>query len=531
MATTNTEVTSNAISKVNLWFKIKGIQPISLSDMPKLIKFKWQYFKDNWSNIRQDYINQINTYSNPYLLKKTIEEFDSYIDSHRNMITNPFMDVDVLYKFFAVFDVTDVNQPVLTKEEKDIFDTDVSEINSMIRSDFLDLRKQIILERDLLTDKVGLTDSDYNTIYSRSPAEKQTSVNNRDLNTMYSYQNAIDTVNFILANAFSLDSVMIDPYAVAKANAKNPGVQIGSYKGGNLKRFNYGESLSDISARELGDSNKWMDVAIANGLKPPYIDETGAVIPLLSNANGNQINIAATTDNILNIDRLYINQIVLLKSNTSPFPEQRIIRNIKEAPVSGELIIELDGEIDLDRYKTSDSAYIRIFKPNTINSSFMIMIPSNEPLTDIRKSETPWFLVNSSESEKRQKIDLLVDDLGDLVLDSTNDLQLSYGLNNAIQSIKLKMSIETGELKKHPSFGFTAVQGLTNSNIKGIKDILTNSIQQSIKNDDRFDRIETLTINYIGGKDLTTANAFNISMEVKMAGGSQVIPLSFTVNI
>ena len=69
MAITNTEVTANAVSKINLWFKIKGLHQLSLSDIPKLIKYKWTYFRDNWNNIRQDYVAQIITYNNPYLLQ------------------------------------------------------------------------------------------------------------------------------------------------------------------------------------------------------------------------------------------------------------------------------------------------------------------------------------------------------------------------------------------------------------------------------------------------------------------------------
>lgn len=526
----STENTLTATSLVYLWFKVKGSMPLMLSDVPKLIKFKWTYFKDNWEKVKQDYIKLLESYEDPYSLKKNIDDFSDYINSHRAATNNPFLDGNTLYRFFYIFDVTDINKTLLTKEEEDIVSAAIKEVNGFVRKDFIELRKKIATERDIIADRIGLSDDTYNSIYDRSSTMQQIKPNNRDINKTFLYQKSIKSIDYILANIYKLDTVAIDPYAVARTNANNPDLFIGSYSAGILRRFNYGETLQDIAERELGSRDRWMDLAIANGLKPPYIDEIGSKIPLLSNANGNQINIAATTSNTLNADRLYINQVVLLKSDALPFAEQRVITNIKEAPVSGELIIELDGDFDLSKYRIDDNAYIRVFKPSTINSSFLIMIPTNDIIADIQKGDTPWFLRKSSVAEKRQKVDLLIDDSGDLVFGSTNDLQLSYGMSNAIQALKLKMSVELGELKRHSDFGFAIIQGKTNIDTRGIKGILVASIERLIREDDRFDRIESLSVDYINGKN-NEPNYFYIKMNVKIVGSDQAIPLTFSVNI
>ena len=57
-----------------------------------------------------------------------------------------------------------------------------------------------------------------------------------------------------------------------------------------------------------------------------------------------------------------INQPIFIKSSNQTLPDQRTIVNIKQIPVSGEIIIELDGNSDLDKYKISENAYIKVFR-------------------------------------------------------------------------------------------------------------------------------------------------------------------------
>ena len=525
----------DAVSELNLWFKIRGGETLTLTDISTIIPLRWSYFRDNWDAISQNYKDIIPTYSNPEALKRHIDDLTDFIRLQRKIPNsrNPFSNSDTLFRFFTIFDVTDLDGIRLSKIEENIVEDTTSRINAFTRNNFLFLRSRIALRRDNIADTVGLTDDDYNTIKERSPKPEQVSVTNKSLNEMAQLQNSIKTIDFILANIFALDVNTIDPFALARANANNPEIDIGSYASGNLVKFNQGENLQDIAGRELGDRDRWIDVAIANGLKPPYIDETGKKVPLLSNASGNQINLAPTdTDgNPLN-DELFINQVVLLQSNTQPFPDQRVITSIKETAVSGELIIQLTGDNDLEKYRIDENAHIRIFKPSTINSKFLILIPSGEPLTEDSKREEPFFLRESTESEKRQGVDLQLSDSGDLVFNSTNDLQLSFGVNNAIQALKLKLSVETGELKRHPDFGLTNVVGTGNSNISSVQAILVESIETAISTDERFDRVESLDIAYFTETaEGDSATGFDVKVEVRMSGQERTIPISFSVTI
>ena len=369
----------DSVADLNLWYKIRSNEGLTLTDLPEIIRLRWNYFRDNWEFIKQDYTDAIETYSDPDQLKLHIETFSDFIASQRISTNsrNPFDDGDTLFRFFSIFDNTLVNNVNLTYEENLTLDAKLVRIEGFTRGDFLAIRTLIEAERDTLADKANATDDDYNRVFGRSPQAGRVDIKNKDINKMYELQEAIKTVNFILANAFSLDTAAVDPFALARENANNPDIEIGDYASGSLIKLNYGEDLQALAKRTLGDPDRWIDIAIANGLKPPYIDEVGEKLLLISTASGNQINIAGIdTNNELNIDKLSVGQLILLQSDVETFPEQRNILNITQVPISGELIIELGGEADLDRYKLAENAHIRIFKQSTINSSFFIFIPA-----------------------------------------------------------------------------------------------------------------------------------------------------------
>ena len=529
----NFENSISALSQLDLWYKVTGDEDLFLSDITELITLRWAYFRDNWEFIKPEYIKQIDDYSNPRLLKAQITKFTEFINSQRNVKKerNPFDNSDIISRFYSIFDVTNINSVSLSYEEIQIINNKKQAIIAYTRGDFLAIRAQLQKERDEIADNAGTTDPDYNRVFDRSPLIARVDINNKDINMMYELQEAIKSVDFILANSFSLNTALIDPFALAKVNANNPEIDIQTYSSSSLAKLNYGEDLQALASRTLGDADKWIDIAITNGLKPPYIDEIGKRVYLISNASSNQVNIAETDlNNNFNIDKLSIGQTILLQSTTQSFPEQRSIQNIMQVPVSGEIIIELAGESDLDRYKLSENAYIRVFKPNTINSSFYIMIPSTGVLDDSTKGDTPWFLQGTNGAEKRQKVDLSLSDTGDLDFNSTSDIQLSYGISNAVQAIKIKMTTEAGELRRHPEFGLEAVQGSTNASFTTVKKTLMDSISKMIEADERFASIDTLDVTYSVSQEINAASVINVSLIVKLAGSGQLLPITFSIN-
>jgi hypothetical protein len=522
-----------AIADVNLWFKTRTGDDLMLSDIPSLIPLRWVYFRDNWDFIKQDIIKKVSNYTDPDFLNQQIIDFSKFIEAQRTVLTstNPFASQKTFNQYYAIFDNTRIDAINLTNEEAALMQNEVARIKAFSKNDFIKNKNTIIDYRDRTTDIYGLTDTQYNTTFNRSPIPQQIVAGITEENYLLTLQHSIKSIDFILSNLFAVDA-SIDRFALARANANNPDINIGSYRSGTLVKINYGENLESLANRYLGDPNKWLDIAIANGLKPPYIDEVGVSIPLLSNGNGSQINIAEVdSTGVRNIERFSINQPIFLSSSTQVAPDQRTIVNFRQVPISGEIILELDGTADLAKYQISENAAVRVYLPNTINSAFFVMIPSPTPLPDGRVDDVPWFLAKSAEDEKQAKIDIAIDNNGEINFTTDGDINLSYGLENAVQAIKLKIITELGSLRYHPTFGLVNVVGKTNNDIDGVKNLIIQSLTSQIEADSRFDRIETLDVQYLlnSGSNQGVA-AIAITMSVRLAGGSRILPISFTVN-
>lgn len=519
-----------ASTDLSLWFKLRGGDALVLADMPSIIPLRWTYFRDNWGFIKARVLSAAPKYDNPDFLYDSIKTFSDFIDKQRNQPNiNPFSDSLTFYKFFAIFDNVLIESINLTNDEKTIIKNRSTTVNSYSKNDFIRIKQNLIDYRDRLADLGGLGDASYNSAVDRSSIPQQTTASILDLNMMAKLQDDIGVVDFVLANLFAIDTA-VDPFALARANAKNPDIDIGQYASGRLVKMEYGEDLEGLANRYFKDSNKWIDIAIANGLKPPYIDEVGQKLLMIANGNGNQVNIGQTDVNgNLNLEKFYINQVVVLQSNIQLFPDQRTVIGIREIPVSGEIVLQLSGEPNLDVYKLVDKANVRVFLPNTINSSFFILIPSTKPLSNPRNEELPWFLSKAAEDEKRAKVDLAIDDSGEIQFGTSGDFNLSYGLANDIQAIKLKMMTELGSLRYHPEFGLANVVGSKNDKLSDVKSILTDSITNQIQIDPRFDRIENLDIRYAVGSSSGSVGAIQIILSVRLAGSGTVVPISFTV--
>ena len=523
-----TENAFASLSDLKLWSKNESNGAVNLADVPEIIPLRWAYFRDRWEFLRDDLIKKVDGYQFPDMLNTQIESLNNFIIRQRNSqnkAVNPFSKSSILSDYYAVWENIEVSSIPLTREEEELQNDKVQRVSRFIATDFENIRNNLVAARDRLADEIGLTDDDYNVSFDRNPISALRPARIRDITTMQNYMAGIRLVDYILANISTLSTTSVDPFALARLNANNPDIQIEDGLSGNLVKMNFGDSLQMLAQRYLGDSDRWIEIAIANGLKPPYIDEIGEAIQLISNGDSNQINLAAQDGaGNNNIDKFYINQVVFLQSDTVKFPEQRAIQNIKEIPVSGEIVLELSGEIDLDKYKINESANIRVYKPNTINSNFLVLIPSPQPLPQGQVGETPFFLLTKTEDEKRQAVDLALNEDGDIVFTPNNDLQASFGLANSLQAVKLKIATERGSNVRHKTYGVPGIVGQNAKDPTQLKEILIQGLQQSISADSRFDRIESLDVRRSAG------NAFTIGMVIRLAGSGTLVPISFNIN-
>ena len=130
--------------------------------------------------------------------------------------------------------------------------------------------------------------------------------------------------------------------------------------------------------------------------------------------------------------------------------------------------------------------------------------------------------------DKQTKIDLLLTNVGDLNFTSSGDLQMSYGLENAVQAIKLMLETERGAIARHREYGLVNVVGLKSNNVAQAKEAITRSIVSQVGNDPRFERVEQIIVQYVN--DETIQNGFLVHLQVRLSGSVTVVPITFSVN-
>jgi hypothetical protein len=516
------------LSDLNLWFSVESGDRLYLSDIQAIIKLRFPYIVENWPTIKQAILSTLDNYSDPYRLQVETAKFSDLVAAQLAGSTVVPSESSLLAKYFTVFDSIEIASANISRSEQEIIEAEQKRVQAFTKTTFMEMRTYFVAARDAIADNIGGDDADYNRVYNRSSTSQTLNKSIDEIQFSAQFQQAIEAINGLLANESILKSTAaLDPFAFARANANNPDFNIQTYASGSLIKMNYGETLQQLAARVFGDPDRWIDIAIANGLKPPYVDEVGVAVSLVSNGNGNRVNIARTgTGNVSNRDRFYINQIIILQSDVERSPDQRTIRSITEIPVSGELVLELSGEEDLAKYKTAENSYIRVYAPQTINSSLFVLIPSTTPLPEQVQKSTPWFLRSSGEDERRAGVDLRVGENGDLQFTPAGDAQLSYGAANAMQALMILLSTEAGSLVRHPGYGIASGVGDKNTGSTALRQKLAEAVGTQILNDPRFDRLKTLTV-----QSLDSASGYQVFVEVVLAGGASVIPISFTVNV
>ena len=443
---------------------------------------------------------------------------------------NPFLDEEYVYKYYDLFGLLYISDINLLREEIALVTSQIAEVQNLNKQNFMDIRAALKNERDKIADACGVVDIDYNRVYDRVPGLAVKALDVSDIFYTQNLQDSIRLVEYVLFNMSINEKKPIDPFLLAKTNANNPNFDMSTYTSGRLVAFHYQDTLQDLAYRYLGSRDKWMEIAIANGLQPPFIDEIGEKI-IIINAYENSVIIPEfDSGGLPNIDKVYFGQPIQIKSVTERVMDQRIIENVIYNSTSHSIVLTLNGEHNLSKYHVADAAYIRVFKPNTINSNFMILIPVNEPLPFINK-ETPWFLATSAQDEKNQGIDIYIDnDTKEIYFDSSNDLKLSYGLTNAFQALTLKVSTEAGSLKRHPNWGLELTVGFKNNNIARAKSVLVNKIMAMVEADPRFERLVYISAEYNNGNG-SSGNAILIKMVVKLSGSGTPVPITFTINL
>lgn len=272
----------------------------------------------------------------------------------------------------------------------------------------------------------------------------------------------------------------------------------------------FGLTIEAISARYLGDPERWIEIATLNSLRDPYIDETGFQLPLLSNAIGRQVTVGSNIN-------LYVGQIVIL-NGLGQASSPRTVLDIN-ALSSTAFLLTLDGLANLNNFTIAAKSYVQAYLPGTVNSQQKIFIPSDLPVP-ADSTIIPPPATSSDPLTGLSKVDWLLTDAGDVAINNYGDFRYSSGITNIIQALRIKFGTPVGSILTNPTFGLNVIPGVVSTELQ-MQDLYT-SINNMVTQDPRFLGVSRLQIT-LNGPTLA------ISLAVQLPNQTGVFPVSFAL--
>lgn len=396
---------------------------------------------------------------------------------------------------------------------KSVINADIAKTRQLTRKDFETMRDNLSTFSNKMSFLLGAGDQAFALTYGIGAVTPiKAAPTDSDWDFLYALNDSVVALDSLAATGTgepSEPAKLMDNMATL-ARASGIAFQVPTSKF--AVPFPYGGTLEGLGTQYLGDPNRGIEIALLNGLREPYVDETGFDLPLLVAGSENRILVAFSP-------YLYLGQRVVIRSNSVTKTVRRIVQINQD--LNGNLTVSLDGDFDLEKYKVADSAVLHAFLPDTINSQSLIYIPSdqepieNDYLTkDIPTIDTldPMVLAGG--------VDLLLDSNKDLIITQDGDSRLASGLTNIIQNAEIALSIKQGQLLLHRGFGLPVAVGDSSADVD--VNSAASSIKKMFSNDPTFSRVGRVTINKNGP-------TVSIQASAVVAGTKSFLPLSFAI--
>jgi hypothetical protein len=423
-------------------------------------------------------------------------------------VNNIFSNPDANY---ALLDQAPLSSLTLTNAQQNTVNQLIQNARETTIAELKQYRNTILQLALLLSNSFGTGSAYYNDLFSLPPPTPRLQPITLDeydiLKTLYDTMVCYD----ILTASTEIDDNNVQTAMQFVAGlASNADIPFDVTSSKVLAPVPFGLTMEAISARYLGDPNRWIEIATLNGLREPYIDENGFQVPLLSNAIGRQAFVGSDTN-------LYVGQTVIFNSTTQPM-SPRTILNIEQLSDTS-FLLTLDGLANLDNFIVSNKAYIQAYLPGTVNSQQKIYIPSDLPVPNV-SNIIPPSITSADPLTAISKVDILLTDTGDIASNNYGDWRYSWGITNIIQALRIKFGTIAGTILTDPNFGLGVKTGTISSELQIQQ--LYNSINNMVVQDPRFQQVVNLQINLNGP-------VLGISMGVTIPNQTGVFPVSFAL--
>ena len=287
-----------------------------------------------------------------------------------------------------------------------------------------------------LEDFVGLGSPVLDQIFGRVSTVGSTtgrSATNEEFDLLNAFNLAITGIQDILSTAVLFRNSYADEVAATIA-AFSDAIDLEVETASQEVILFHNEYLEDLALRTLDDATRWPEIAILNGLKPPYV----TVKPRFAGLN-----------DVTDFSRLT--------------PEEQALFNMSTTVAS-------------------------------FGDKILVPAASFFGIVDIPPGAENALTAGLSQVEKNLGIDLRISDNYDLIITNGGDLQAIAGAGNMAQAVLTRLRYEKGELLSHPEIGVGLIVGTKARDLNSIRD----DIIRSLKQDPRVEDLEDFTLLRVG---------------------------------
>lgn len=431
----------------------------------------------------------------------------SLIKTDSNPAFNMFRNPEANYDMLAAVSTSDFN---LNTAQQLKVNNDAEKATSVtvdeLKSQAAELQQ---LSRDI-ANQFGAGDGTlYEVLGLPAPKTRTTPLTIDELEILNSLYDTLSVFDQLTATNLIDNQRILNPIQYTKDQANANGIRFDNAQSKLSVPVPFKFNIEQISLRYLGDAKRWIEIATLNNLREPFIDEVGYEISLLSNGEGRRFTVP-------NDSRLYLGQKILLSSDVVSAFNRNIINIEKTGTV---LLITVDGNADLESMKINQGAKIKGYIAGTVNSQDQIYIPVQSPAENDNTTPPPPIYRNDA-SVALSKVDFLLGDDGDVVLDPLGDIRLAAGLTNLIQILKTIILTTLGSDVSDPSLGVSGVVGRSVADVKASE--LFQQMESQIVADPRFSGIAELSI------EISGPTVF-VKLAVQAAGNGGIVPITFPI--
>lgn len=387
-------------------------------------------------------------------------------------------------------------------------------VRNLTSFDFETRRDNILATSAVFANAIGAGNSTYNATYNIQNPNIQSVAQptDEDFEALYAMNDTVIEMNGLVVTNDNQPNSKLDAISAIAGMASRSGIAFTVPRSKFAVPFPYGSSLEQVAYRYLGDPNRWHEIAALNGLRSPWVDETGFDLPLLTNGADNQILVSDGS-------KLFVGQPVWLSSVAVTREQRRIVKIERLGP--GQYLTTLDGNLDLDKYTTQANAVLQAFLPNTVNSQQIIYIPSQtDPKDgDFKTKSIPG--VNEYDALiSVGGVDLLLDQNNDLIITPDGGTMWAVGMVNIVQKVRLAVQTKIGTLMQHPSYGLPLSVGTSIADYSA--DEVKSAVEGLFANDPTFAGV-------VGAQVQINGPVTQLQMGVEVSGAQMVIPISMNV--